>query len=101
MEMVERFDVVFCEKNGLLLPGVVVSPNELNECLKTVILAPITGQISGFPCRIPVTLDQTKGEIAFDLLQSVLQSDIKKKIGSLPEKGQAEVLGLLKELFAD
>ena len=97
--MVKKFDVFFCEKSGTEKPCVVLSPDEMNEILPYVLVAPITNVTRGFPCRIGVKLKGQTGQVALDLMRPVSKEHLSKRIGSLPEPLQGETLKLLKELF--
>ena len=97
--MVKKFDVFSCEMRGTEKPCVVVSPNEMNELLPYVLIAPITSVTRGFPCRVGVKLKGKTGQIALDLIRPVAKEHLVNKIGSLPDSVREEILKLLKELF--
>lgn len=61
-------------------PAVVVSPNEMNKYLQTVIIAPLTSTIKNYPSRVQATVKNKKGEIMLDQLRSVDKSRLTKKI---------------------
>ena len=97
--MVKKFDVFSCEMRGVEKPCVVVSPNEMNELLPYVLIAPITSVTRGFPCRVGVKLKGKTGQIALDLIRPISKEHLTHRIGSLPTSVQEEILKLLKELF--
>ena len=97
--MVKKFDVYFYDMRGNEKPCVIVSPNEMNEVLPYVLIAPITSLKRGFPCRIGVKLKGQAGQVALDLIRVVPKIHLIKRIGSLPSALQEEMLKLLKELF--
>ena len=97
--MVKKFDVFFWEGPGIEKPCVVLSPDEMNEILPYVLVAPITNVTRGFPCRIGVKLKGQTGQVALDLIRPVSKACLTKRVGSLPEPLQTETLKLLKELF--
>ena len=97
--MVKKFDVFFCEMKGVSKPCVVISPNEMNDILPYVLIAPITSVTRGFPCRVGVKLKGKTGQIALDLIRPVAKEHLVQRIGSLPPPVQEEILRLLKELF--
>ena len=97
--MVKKFDVFSCEMRGVEKPCVVVSPNEMNELLPYVLIAPITSVTRGFPCRVGVKLKGKTGQIALDLIRPIAKEHLTHRIGSLPTPVQEEILKLLKELF--
>ena len=97
--MVKKFDVFFCEIRGTERPCVVVSPDEMNEILPYVLVAPITSLKRRFPCRIGVRLKGQEGQVALDLIRPVPKAHLTHRFGALPAPLQEEILGLLKELF--
>ena len=97
--MVKKFDVFFCEMRGSEKPCVVVSPDEMNEVLPYVLVAPITSVVRAFPCRVGVKLKGQAGQVALDLIRSVPKAHLTKRLGNLPPALQENILELLKELF--
>ncbi len=81
-------------------PCVVVSPPELNDHLRTVIVAPMTSKGFAAPFRIPVTHAGTKGLILLDQLRTVDKVRLSKKLGSVSAKTLAAALNTLQEVFA-
>jgi mRNA interferase MazF len=81
-------------------PCVVVSPQELNNYLRTVIVAPMTtgGRAAGF--RVPITHDGKKGLIFLDQIRSVDKLRLVKKIGKSNPKTLSASLTVLQEAFA-
>jgi len=81
-------------------PCIVVSPEELNDHLRTVIVAPMTtkGRSTGF--RIPITHDGKKGLILLDQIRSVDKVRLVKKIGKGNPKTLSASLAVLQEAFA-
>lgn len=97
--MVKKFDVFFCEIHGATRPCVVLSPNEMNDFLPYVLVAPITTLKRAFPCRMGVKLKGQAGQVALDLIRSIPKAHLTERIGSLPSPSQEEIVKLLKELF--
>lgn len=81
-------------------PCVVVSPPELNDHLRTVIVAPMTSKGFAAPFRVPVTHAGTRGLILLDQLRTVDKVRLSKKLGSVSAKTLAETLNTLQEVFA-
>lgn len=81
-------------------PCVVVSPPELNDHLRTVIVAPMTSKGFAAPFRIPVTHAGTKGLILLDQLRAVDKVRLSKKLGAVSAKTLAATLNTLQEVFA-
>ncbi len=82
-------------------PCVVVSPAELNDTLRTVIVAPMTSKGFAAPFRVPVTHAGTKGQIVLDQLRTVDKLRLVKKLGAVPAKTLTTVLVTLQEMFAE
>lgn len=81
-------------------PCVVLSPNELNRAVATVIIAPMTTVRRSWPTRVPVEFQGKRGEIALDQLRAVDKSRLVKRLGRLDTETAQEVLEVLGELFA-
>jgi mRNA interferase MazF len=81
-------------------PCLLVSPAELNDNLRTVIVAPMTTKGFAAPFRIPVTLAGTKGLVVLDQLRTVDKARLTKKLGALSAKTLTPVLVTLQEIFA-
>jgi mRNA interferase MazF len=81
-------------------PCVVVSPAELNDTLRTVIVAPMTSKGFAAPFRVPVTHAGTKGQIVLDQLRTVDMLRLVKKLGAVSAKTLTSVLVTLQEVFA-
>ncbi len=79
---------------------VVVSPAELNDKLRTVIVAPMTSKGFAAPFRVPVTHAGTKGQIVLDQLRTVDKLRLVKKLGAVTAKTLSAVLVTLQEVFA-
>ena len=82
-------------------PCVIVSPPELNQHLRTVMMAPMTSKGFATPFRVPVTHAGTKGLIVLDQLRSVDKQRLVKKTGQVSAKTLGTVLKILQELFAE
>lgn len=81
-------------------PCVVVSPDELNRYLRTVIVAPMTTGGQPYPWRVPCRFQQKVGAVAVDQLRTVDGERLAKRLGALPEATVAVVLERLTEFFA-
>lgn len=82
-------------------PCVVVSPEELNAHLRTVIVAPMTSKGFSAPFRVPVTHAGSKGLIVLDQLWTVDKVRLVKRQGAVSSKTLISVLATLQELFAN
>ena len=82
-------------------PCVIVSPSELNQHLRTVIVAPLTSQGFVAPFRVPVTHAGTKGLIVLDQIRTVDKIRLTKQLGVISAKTLASALSILQEVFAE
>jgi len=79
-------------------PGVVVSPDELNAHLGTVIVAPLTSTIKPWPFRVPVRFARRNGAIALDQMRAMDRTRLVRRLGRVDA---APILAVLREMFAD
>ena len=82
-------------------PCVVVSPPELNQYLRTVIVAPMTSQGFSAPFRVPVTHAGTKGLIVLDQIRTVDKLRLVRRMGAVSRRTLALTLTTLQELVAE
>ncbi len=82
-------------------PCVVVSPQELNDHLRTVIVAPMTSKGRSAAFRIPITHDGKKGLILLDQIRAVDKARLVKKVGKSNPKTLFASLAVLQEAFAN
>ena len=81
-------------------PCVIVSPSEMHDHLRTVIVAPLTTKSRTAPYRIPLTHGGQKGLILLDQVRSVDKIRLVKHIGGVSAKTLANTLDTLQEVFA-
>ena len=82
-------------------PCVVVSPAEMHDHLRTVIVAPMTTKSRPAPFRVPVTHGGQKGLILLDQVRAVDKARLAKKLGAVSTKTLLGTLGTLQEVFAE
>lgn len=102
-----RFDVVLVQldptRGGEIRktrPCVVISPDELNQALRTRIVAPMTTGGHSYPWRVPVRFAGREGHIALDQLRTVDQGRLVRRLGQLDETTALQTLDILAVLFA-
>ena len=81
-------------------PCLIVSPDEMNRHIKTVIVAPMTTKGQVYPTRVGCTFEGREWQIVLDQIRTVDQSRLVRKLGTLDEPTQARVLAVLAEMFA-
>lgn len=82
-------------------PCLVLSPDDSNKHLNTVIIAPVTSTIKNFPMRMNIVLENKNGQVAFDQLRCVDKLRIKGKMGGLTKKEIVKAKSLIKEYLVD
>jgi len=80
-------------------PCVVVSPDEMNEHIATVIVAPMTTKTRAYPSRVPCRFQGKQGEVAIDQLRTIDKTRLLKKLGRLNPAAAQHVLAVLAEVF--
>lgn len=80
-------------------PCVVVSPDEMNENLQTVIVVPLTSTVQAWPFRLTVSLLGQQSSLACDQIRAIDKGRLKAVIGELKQPDQEKLLSLLQLLF--
>ena len=81
-------------------PCVIVSPDELNAHLRTLIVAPMTTAGRVYPWRVRCRFQNRSGHVALDQLRTVDRERLLKRLGALSTETVSEVLSGLQEMFA-
>jgi len=81
-------------------PCLVISPDEMNKHIKTLIVAPMTSKGRPYLTRIPVTFKGTEGKVLLDQIRTIDKSRIIKKLGTLDVEKASLVLETLREMFS-
>jgi mRNA interferase MazF len=82
-------------------PCLVVSPDELNDYLRTVIVAPMTTAGRAYPWRVPCRFQRRSGFVALDQLRTVDVERLVRRLGRLHPQSITAVLQRLQEMFAE
>jgi mRNA interferase MazF len=80
-------------------PALVVSPDEMNSSLRTVIVAPMTGHGFSAPTRIPCRFQGKNGFVVLDQLRAVDRQRIRRVLGKIDSATGHAVLSVLREMF--
>jgi mRNA interferase MazF len=80
-------------------PCVVVSPDEINHRIRTLIVAPMTSKGRRYPTRVPCRFQGTQGHVVLDQIRTVDSERLVKKLGSLEAETMEVVLETLREMF--
>ena len=82
-------------------PCVVISPDELNQHLRTVVVAPMTTGGRAYPWRVGCRFRRRSGFVALDQIRTVDHERLVKRLGELSSETLTEVLHGLQEMFAE
>ena len=80
-------------------PCLIVSPDEMNRHLRTVIVAPMTTTLRAYPTRAALTFQGKSGQVALDQLRAIDHERLVRKLGAIPPKTAARVSAILTEMF--
>ena len=104
---VNRFEVYFVNLDPTVgqeikktRPCLVVSPDEMNHHISTVIVAPMTTKGRPYPSRVSCRFRGKEGQVVLDQLRTVDRSRLVRKLGRLERKTCTKVLEILSEMFA-
>ena len=105
--VVNRFDVYLINLDPTVgseiqktRPCLVISPDEMNRHIRTVIVAPMTTAGKDYPTRVSCTFKKKKGQIVLDQIRTIDKTRLIKKLGSINPETQLEVMSVLQRLFA-
>lgn len=106
--VVKRFDVFLVNLDPTVgteiqktRPCLVISPDELNNYIQTVIIAPMTTKARAYPTRVDCQFDDKDAQIVFDQIRTVDKRRLIKRLGRIDSRAQRHVLDVLAELFAE
>lgn len=80
-------------------PCLVISPDDMNEPLRTVLVAPMTRTQRNYPTRVNVTFQNKAGQVALDQLRAVARERLIRRLGTVPTKTAYTVSSVLVEMF--
>lgn len=82
-------------------PCLIVSPNEMNKYLATVVVCPITSQSKNYPTRVSFGLEGQTNWIVIDQIRTIDKSRVMKTIGHLDNETIEQVKAIIKETYVD
>ncbi len=88
-------------EQGGYRPVLVISPNVMNDKLNTVIVAPMTTRLRGWPCRAPITHQGRAGEVALDQVRALDKKRLEKTMGDLGLQYHSAIIAILHDIFSD
>jgi mRNA interferase MazF len=105
--VVKRFDVYLINLDPTIgseikktRPCVIISPDEMNIYINTVIVAPMSTKGREYPTRVAGKFQGKKGQIVLDQIRTVDKARLGRRLGRIDAQTQAEVLSVLGEMFA-
>jgi len=81
-------------------PCLIISPDEMNRFIRTLIVAPMTTKGTTYPTRVGCKFRGKHGQIVLDQIRTVDKARLVRKLGRIDKKTQTEVLSVLDEMFA-
>jgi mRNA interferase MazF len=82
-------------------PSVVISPDEMNDLLRTVIITPLTSTRTDFAFRVKCEFQGVTGEVALDHIRTVDKGRLRKRLGRLDPDTQKQIRERLDEMFGE
>jgi mRNA interferase MazF len=82
-------------------PCLIISPDEMNHNIGTVIIAPMTTKSHDYPTRIPINFEGKDGWIVLDQVRTVDKTRLVKKLGIIKKEQIIQVKKIIKEMFVD
>ena len=81
-------------------PCLVISPDEMNRHIRTVIVAPMTSTLRDYPTRITTTFQNKQGQVVLDQIRTVDKQRLIKRLGTVSSTAQKKVINTLQEMCA-
>lgn len=108
MEQINQYEIVLVNLDPTIgsemkktRPCVVLSPNEMNKYLQTIIIAPMTSSSKPYPTRVEVNHNQKKGWVVIDQIRTIDRRRIVKKLDNLTEKEIKSVKEVINETLVE
>ncbi|MBP8947295.1 MAG: type II toxin-antitoxin system PemK/MazF family toxin [Candidatus Promineofilum sp.] len=106
--MINRFDVYLIELDptqgseiSKTRPCLVVSPDEMNRWIRTVIIAPMTTKGQAYPTRVACDFQGKEGQVVLDQIRTVDKSRLTRRLGRLDKATASQVLAILRDMFSE
>jgi mRNA interferase MazF len=105
--VINRFDVYLINLDPTVgseiqktRPCMIISPDEMNRHIHTVIVAPMSTAGKDYPTRVKCKFKKKKGQIVLDQIRTIDKTRLIKKLGKIDSETQLEVISVLQRLFA-
>ena len=96
-----NLDTTIGSKMKKTRPCVIISPNEMNKYLQTIVVAPMTSSSKPYPTRVEVRHNKKKGWIVLDQIRTVDRQRIIKVLATLLDKEISNVKAIIRETYVD
>jgi mRNA interferase MazF len=104
--VISRFDVYLVNLDPTIghearktRPCLIVSPDEMNRYIGTVIIAPMTTKGRDYPTRVNLTFQGKKGQIVLDQIRTIDKIRLIKRLGKIDKNTAQKVLAIMNEMF--
>ena len=81
-------------------PCCIISPDEMNRYISTIIIALLTSKGRNYPSRVNCTFGNISGQIVLDQIRTVDKSRLVKKLGEISDSERKKVIAVLQEMFS-
>lgn len=105
--MISRFDIFLVNPDPTIgseikktRPCLIISPDEMNRYINTVIVAPLTTKGKLYPSRVPIKFQDKTGKIVLDQIRTIDKIRLVQKLGQINKTTQKKVLSTLNDIFA-
>lgn len=82
-------------------PCLIISPDEMNKYLQTIVVAPITSSSKPYPTRLEIQSQSTKGWVVLDQIRSIDRQRVVKVFNALSTKEITQIKAIIKEIYVD
>ncbi len=82
-------------------PCLVISPDEMNRNIQTIIIAPMTTKSHGYPTRVKITFKKKTGWIVLDQIRTVDSKRLVRRLGRVTDDTITKVKTVIKEMLVD
>ncbi len=82
-------------------PCLIISPNEMNRAIETIIIAPMTTKSHNYPTRVPIKFENKEGWIVLDQIRTIDKKKLIKKLGKIKTREIKKTKSILQEMLVD
>lgn len=108
MGMVNQYDIYLIALDPTIgheikkaRPCIIISPDEMNKNISTIIIAPMTTKSHSYPTRIPLRFERKNGWIVLDQIRTVDKKRLVKKLGRVQPRTINKIKSIIKEMLVD